>query len=98
MKRFLVVFLVLVIVLAINFKAGILAQFSATNFFVAVLVALIISALVASEHAGFVVLVIGVALAANVPREVALSIGYDRDVMIALLVALVLLPIISRQF
>jgi hypothetical protein len=98
MKRFLIVFLIMVIVLAINFKAGILAQFSVENFLIAVLVALVVSALISNEHPAFIALVVCVGLAANVPRATALSMGYDRDILLALLVALVFLPVISRQF
>lgn len=99
MKKFLLVFLTLVMVLAINLPDGMLAQFGASpNVLIAALAALVIAGLIANEHLGLVVVVIGVALAANAPPDVAVAIGYKREVMMAVLVALVLMPFVARQF
>mgnify|MGYP001567333227 FL=1 len=99
MKRFVLVFLTLAMVLAINLPGGMLSQFGANpNVLIATLAAVVIAGLIANEHLGLVVVVIATAVAANVPKEVAASIGYDRDIMLALLVGLVLLPFVARQF
>lgn len=99
MKKFLIIFLALAVILALNLRFGMLSQFSVSpNLLIVALIALVIAGIVANESIGLILLVMGAALAANVPREVAASMGYDRDVMIALLVALVLTPVVARRF
>ncbi len=99
MKKFLLMFVIIALVLAVNMPSDMLSQFGAnSNILFATLAAIVIAGLVANEHIGLVAVVIGVAIAASVPKEVAASIGYDRDIMIALLVALVLMPWVARQF
>ena len=61
------------------------------------MVAIVIAGLIANENLGLVALVIAVALAANAPPELAASIGYSRDMMLALLIGLILVPVIARQ-
>ncbi|OGT80416.1 MAG: hypothetical protein A3H91_07470 [Gammaproteobacteria bacterium RIFCSPLOWO2_02_FULL_61_13] len=98
MKKFLLIFLTLAMVLAINLPEGMLAQVGASpNILLAALVALVIAGLIANEHFGLVIVVVGVAVAANAPQEMADSIGYSREVMMAVLVGLVLLPFVARQ-
>lgn len=99
MKKFLLIFLALGVILAINLKVGMLSQFSVNpSFLVAALVALVIACIVANESIGLILLIMGAAMAANVPEEVAASIGYSRDIMLGLLVALVLTPMVARRF
>ena len=98
MKRFALVFLILMIVIAINLPHGVLSEFSVNpNILLGVLSALVIAGLVSNQNLGIIVLVILAAIAANVPPELAASIGYDRDIMLAVLIGLVLLPFISRH-
>lgn len=98
MKKFALIFLILIMVIAVNLPHGALAGFGISpNILIAALAAFIIAGLIANEHLGLIVLVILAAAAANVPREVADSIGYDRDIMLAVLIGLVLLPFIARQ-
>lgn len=99
MKKFLLVFLALAVILVLNLRAGMLSQFSVEpGFLIAAVVALVIAAIVANQSTGLILLVLGTALAANVPAELAASIGYDRDVMLAALAALVLTPLVARHF
>lgn len=98
MKKFLLVFLTMAMVLAINLPGGMLSEFGASpNILIAALVALVVSGLIANEHLGLVVVVVGVTIAANVPQEVAASVGYSREMMMAVLAGLVMLPFIARQ-
>jgi hypothetical protein len=99
MKKFLLVFLALAVILVLNLQAGVLSQFSVEpGFLIAAVVALVIAAIVANESMGLILLVLGAAIAANVPTDVAASIGYNRDIMLAVLVALVLTPLVARHF
>jgi hypothetical protein len=98
MKKFVLVFLTLAMVLAINLPGGMLSQFGASpNALIAALAALVIAGLIANEHTGLVVVVILAAIAANAPQEVAASIGYSRQVMLAVLIALITLPLVARH-
>ena len=98
MKKFACIFLILVLVFAINVPSGMLSEFGVSpNILLVALLAMVIAGLIAHENLGLVVLVIAVALAANAPPELAASIGYSRDMMLALLVGLILLPVIARQ-
>ena len=98
MKKFVLVFLILIMVLAINIPHGILTEFSISpNILIGALAAFVIAGLVSHHHLGLIVLVILAAIGANVPPELAASIGYDREVMLAVLVGLVLLPFVARH-
>lgn len=98
MKKFALVFLVLIMVLAINLPHGILTEFSISpNILIGALAAFVIAGLVSNQNTGLIVLVILAAIGANVPPEMAASIGYDREVMLAVLIGLVLLPFVARQ-
>jgi ABC-type spermidine/putrescine transport system permease subunit I len=97
--KFILVFLVLLMVIAINLPQGAIAGLGFdANYLIAVLTALVIAGLVSSQKLGLIVVVVCAAIAANVPREVADSIGYNRDIMLAVLIALVILPFVARQF
>ncbi len=98
-KKFVLIFLTLALVLAINLPEGMLTEIGASpNILLAALVALAIAGLIANEHLGLVVVVVGVALAANAPQEIADSIGYSRELMLAVLAGLVIMPFVARQF
>jgi len=99
MIKFWVVFLVVLMVLAVNLPGGMLSGFGVNpNILIATLVAFVIAGMVEHQKLGMIALVVVVALAANVPASMAESIGYDRDILIAVLVGLVLLPFIAKQF
>lgn len=99
MKKFVLVFLVLALVIGINISHGFLTEVGLNgNILMGTLVALVIAGLVSTQGFGLIVLVIIATIAANVPADVARSIGYDRDIMMAVLVALVILPIVAKQF
>lgn len=98
MIKFWLVFLVLLMVIAINLPGGMLSGFGVSpNILVATLVAFIMAGMVEHQKLGLIALVVVVALAANVPRAMAASIGYDRDIMIAVLAGLVILPFVAKQ-
>lgn len=99
MKKFALVFLVLMMVIAINLPHGVMTEVGISpNILLGALGAFVIAGLVSNEHLGLIVLVILAAIAANVSPETAASIGYDRDIMIAVLVGLVVLPFVAKQF
>ena len=98
MKKFVLVFVVLIMVLVINLPHGILTEFSVSpNILIGALAAFVIAGLVSHHNLGLIVLVILAAIAANAPPELAASIGYDRDVILAILIGLVLLPFVARH-
>ncbi|MBI2992702.1 MAG: hypothetical protein HYY48_00810 [Gammaproteobacteria bacterium] len=98
MKRFALVALILIIVVAINLPHGALTEVGISpNILIGVLAALIIAGLVSNQNLGIIALVILAAIAANVPPEIAANIGYDRDIMLAVLIGLVVLPFIARH-
>lgn len=98
MKKFLLVFLILIMVIAINVPHGILSEFSVNpHFLIGALGAFVIAGLISNQNLGIIVLVILAAIGANVPPELAASIGYDRTIMLAVLIGLVLLPFVARQ-
>lgn len=98
MKRFVLVFLVLIMVILINLPHGIMSEFSVSpNILLGALAAFVIAGLVSNQNLGIIALVILAAIGANVPPEVAANIGYDRDIMLAVLIGLVLLPFFARH-
>lgn len=98
MKKFILVFLVLMLIVGINLPHGALTEVGVSpNILLAALCALVIAGLVAHQNLGVVALVIIAAVAANVPPETAASIGYDRDIMIAVLIGLVLMPFVAKH-
>ncbi|MBI2969587.1 MAG: hypothetical protein HYY36_02460 [Gammaproteobacteria bacterium] len=98
MKKFLAIFLVLMIVVAINLPHGVMTEIGVSpNILLGALAAFIIAGLISNEHLGIIVLVILAAVAANVPPEMAESIGYDREIMIVVLIGLVILPFVAKR-
>ncbi len=99
MKKFLLVFLILALVIGVNLSHGMLSEVGMNgNVLIGTLIALVIAGLVSTQGFGLIVLVVVATIAANVPPQIARSIGYDRDIMLAVLVALIILPIIAKQF
>lgn len=98
MKKFILVFMVLLLSLGANLSDGFLARLGINaDILLVALGVFVIAGLIAHQHLAFIVVVCLVAIAANVPDETAQSIGYSQDLMFGLLVGLVLLPFISRH-
>jgi len=68
------------------------------NYLLVVGVSLLIAWLTMNQHLLIVIVVLILALSTAVPEETAVNLGYDRDVMLAALVAIVMLPIIRDFF
>ena len=98
MKKFILVFVVLMLSLGANLSDGFLAHMGVdADILLVALGVFIIAGLMAHQNLAFIVIVCLVATAANLPAEMAASIGYSQDLMIGLLVGLVLIPFISRH-
>ena len=68
------------------------------NYLLVAGVSLLIAWLTMNQHLLIVIVVLVLALSTGVPEETATNLGYDRDVMLAALVAVVMLPIIRDFF
>lgn len=96
--RFILLFLTLTMSLAINMDEGILSRLGIdANFLFIALIAVIITGLVAHRYLAMIVLIILMAIGANVPVETALGIGYDPDYLLAGLAGLIFAPYIGDQ-
>ena len=99
MKKFLLIFLILALVIGVNVSHGMLSELGLNgNILLGTLAALVIAGLVSTQGFGLIVLVVIATIAANVPSEFARSLGYNREMMLAVLVALVIMPIVAKQF
>lgn len=68
------------------------------NYLLVAGVSLLIAWLTMNQHLLIVIVVLVLTLSTGVPEETATNLGYDRDVMLAALVAVVMLPIIRDFF
>jgi len=68
------------------------------NYLLVAGVSLLIAWLTMSQHILIVIMVLILALSTGVPEETAANLGYDRDMMLAALVAIIMLPIIRDFF
>jgi len=68
------------------------------NYLLAVAVSLLISWLALHHHVFVVAVLVTMATATNLPEETAVGLGYDRDVMLAALIAVITLPLIIKFF
>ncbi len=68
------------------------------NYLLVAGVSLLVAWLTMNQHLLIVIVVLILALSTGVPEETATNLGYDRDVMLAALVAVVMLPIIRDFF
>ncbi len=68
------------------------------NYLLVVGVSLLIAWLTMNQNILIIVVVLILALSTCVPEETAASFGYDRDVMLAALVAVIMLPIVREFF
>lgn len=98
MKKFILVFVVLLLAIGANLSDGFLARIGVNaDILLVALGVFIIAGLIANQNLAFIVIVCVVAVAANLPEETAQSIGYSQDLMFGLLVGLVLIPFLSRH-
>lgn len=98
MKKFLLIFTVLLLVIGANLSDGFLARIGLNaDIMLVALGVFVIAGLIANQNLAFIVIVCLIAVAANLPEETARSIGYDSDLMFGLLVGLVLIPFLSRH-
>ena len=98
MKKFILVFTVLLLAIGANLSDGFLARIGLNaDIMLVALGIFIVAGLIANQNLAFIVLVCAVAVAANLPEATARSIGYDPDLMLGLLVGLVLIPFLSRH-
>ncbi len=90
--------MVLLLSLGANLSEGFLARMGLdADILLVALGVFVIAGLVAHQNLAFIVIVGLVAIAANLPEDVADSIGYSQDLMFGLLVGLVLIPFLSRH-
>ncbi len=98
MQRFVLVFLVLLMVVGANLSDGFLARVGIDpGILTAALVALVITGLVYHRRLALIVLVVIMTVAANTPGQFAMSIGYDPDFILAALLGLVFTPFIYSR-
>jgi hypothetical protein len=91
------IFLVVVLVLAVNTPEGFLVRLGFDpNILMITLIALVITGLVAQRNLALVVLVVLLIVGANLPPETAESLGVNPDYLLATLIGLVLAPIVIR--
>ena len=98
LKKFILVFVVLLLTLGANLSDGFLARIGLdADILLVALGVFVIAGLIAHQNLAFIVIVCLVAIAANLPAEMAASIGYNQDLMFGLLVGLVVIPFLSRH-
>ena len=98
MKKFALAVLIGLMVIGVNFHGGLMERLGVdTNILMFALLAMVVVGIMQFQHVGLGALVVVLALAANVPEETALSIGYNPDYVLAALVGLVALPFVARQ-
>lgn len=98
MKKFILVFLVLLLAIGANLSDGFLARIGLNaDIMLVALGIFVVAGLIANQNLAFIVIVCTVAVAANMPEETARSIGYDPDLMLGLLVGLVIVPFLAKH-
>jgi len=97
--KFLLIFLVVLMSIAINLSDSMIARFGVDpDYLILSLLALVITGLIAHHRLALIILVLLMCVAANLPADYALSLGIDRDLMTAGLVAVVITPYVIRWF
>lgn len=95
--RFLLIFLVLFMVTASNLDEGMVASLGMDPDIIKVaLLAFVLTGLTLYHNLALMVLVIALAVMANLPQEVLEGWGVDRTVVIATLVVMVLAPRVQQ--
>jgi len=87
----------MVLVLGSNLPDNIVARLGFdSGYFLAALTAWVITALIAHRGLALIVLVIFMAIGANLPLETAEHLHLNRDVLFAGLVAIIVMPFVAR--
>ena len=98
MMKFLALFLVIFISIAINLPHGYLAMLGMdADILMAALVAIVIAGLTVHRRLFFVVLVVVMSIGANLPETTIQRLGVDREILLAGLIAVVLIPYVMFQ-
>lgn len=96
--RAILIFIVLFLTIAINLPHGMISRLGFdADVLIAVLVAVVLTALLQHRQMFLVVLVVFCAIAANLPAETIRSYGIDPDYFMGILFALVVLPIGAKM-
>ncbi len=92
-------FIVLFITIALNISDNFVVRLGfEPNYLLVAGVSLLIASLTMNQHILIIIVVLVLTLSTSVSEETAASFGYDRDVMLAALVAVVMLPILREFF
>lgn len=93
------VFLVTLMVIAINMPTSIISQLGfEPDILKGALLAWIITGLIVYLRLALIVIILSLVAAANAPPEFAERVGYDRTVVLATLIAVVLAPRVASWF
>lgn len=97
--KFIVLFLLLFLGIVLNMEHSFISRLGfEMNYLVAAGVSFLISWLALNHHVFVVAVLVIMATAANLPEATAAGLGYDRDIMLAALIAVILLPLIIKFF
>ncbi|MFC1684306.1 hypothetical protein ACFL0R_02390 [Pseudomonadota bacterium] len=97
--KYLALFLVLFVSIAINLPSGYLSLLGMDpDILLAALFAVLITVLTVHRRLFFVVLVVLVSIVANLPDPSIQRLGVDREILLAGLIALVLIPYVLYMF
>jgi hypothetical protein len=97
--KYLALFLVLFVSIAINLPSGYLAMLGMdATVLMAALVAVLLTLLTAHRRVFFVVLVVVMSIIANLPDPTIQRFGMDREMLLAGLIAIVLIPYVMYMF
>lgn len=97
--KYLALFLLLFISIAINLQSGYLAVLGFhPDIMMAAVAAALLTVLTAHRKVFFVVLVVMMSIGANLPDATMQRFGLDREVLLAGLMAIVLIPYVMLMF
>ncbi len=97
--RFLLVFLVLAMSIAINMPENMISRLGFdANYLLVALVAVTITALIVHRRIVLIVSVVLLTVGANIPAEYVIEYGIDQDYLMAGLIALVIAPLVYDLF
>lgn len=87
----------LFVALALNLPDNFVARLGfESNYLLLAGAALLISWTVQNHNVFMTIVIVLLVVGANVPKEMAASIGYDRDILFAVLLAVMILPSIRH--
>ncbi len=92
--KYAVFFIVLLVSLGANMPDGVIARLGLEpNYLIALGICAVFTWLCVGRHTALLVGVAGLSIGANLTAASATSMGIDRDVLAALMIALVILPV-----